>query len=95
MGAPKNEAAAQHPLPVGFRKWSDARNVWPRLTDEEIFAAGWNAAVKAADSAVQSKWDEYCQENKFLPSKRDAAEEIGYAIRRLEVAAESQPKSHA
>ena len=45
-----------------FKDWAQKRGVWPRLTHEEIFKSGWNAAI---DAAI-----EYCQRNAHPPAPR-------------------------
>ena len=50
------EAGNSLPQPLGsaaFSVWSEARGVWPRLTHEEIFRAGWDAAIAAATAHVK------------------------------------------
>jgi hypothetical protein len=49
----------------------------------EISFKAWNAAIEAADSEAWSKRDQWDEGNGYSPAKAAAAEEIGYAIRRL------------
>ena len=52
------EAGNSLPQPLGsaaFSVWSEARGVWPRLTHEEIFRAGWDAAIAAATAHVKDQ----------------------------------------
>ena len=50
---------------------------------KEVAAKGWNAAIEAADSEAWRKRDQWEEGNGYSPVKAAAAEEIGYAIRRL------------
>jgi hypothetical protein len=52
-------------------------------THEEIYRTAWNEAIKAADSVAWEKRDQWDEGNGYSPTKAAAAEEIGYAIRRL------------
>lgn len=68
---------------VAFREWCEKRDVWPRLTYEEIWRTAWNAAIAAADDKAWTKRDLWDEGNGCSPTKAAAAEEIGYAIRTL------------
>jgi DNA-directed RNA polymerase subunit M/transcription elongation factor TFIIS len=43
----ENEKAVRTPFFDAFEKWTEKRGVWPRLTHDEIFAAGWQAALQS------------------------------------------------
>jgi hypothetical protein len=53
---------------------------------EMAYSAGWNAGVDASDSEAWSKRDKWDEGDGYSPTKRDAAEEIGRAIRKLKKA---------
>jgi len=70
------------PCSAPFSAWSDARGVWPRLTHEEIFRAGWDAAIAAAVSHVKGQAltpEEIEDGTKWAD---DATEHIAEAMRR-------------
>lgn len=73
---------ALDPRSAPFSAWSDARSVWPRLTHEEIFRAGWDAAIAAAVSHVKGQAltpEEIEDGTKWAD---DATEHIAEAMRR-------------
>lgn len=73
---------ALDPRSAPFSSWSESRGVWPRLTHQEIFRAGWDAAIAAAVSHVKGQAltpEEIEDGTKWAD---DATEHIAEAMRR-------------
>lgn len=66
------QAEGRGEVPLAFSCWVEARGVWPRLTHEEIFQAGWNAAL-----GIKEK-------NKTLPHNPDNLPSPGEGYRFLD-----------
>jgi hypothetical protein len=72
----------------GFEEWWAVNKVKiePPIMQEafrELSLKSWNAALKAADYVIWRKRDGWDERNGYSPTKTAAAEEIGYAVRRL------------
>ena len=77
-----------------FSAFAEARGVWPRLTHEEIFRAGWDAAIAAAVAHVKgqaltpleiadgTKWADDATEYIADAMQRDLSPNIGNEPRR-------------
>lgn len=43
---------SEEKMRASFQEWADKRGVWPMLTHEEIFAAGWQAALQESEAGA-------------------------------------------